>query len=318
MASHHRRTRVAVILIAALVLVAAVTAACSAQASGGALGGGSASPGSASDGSSAAGDGAATTSGANGAKAESTDIGRVLAALAYMRANVPDKPVVILLGGSAARESTIDDGSWRDQIVAKGGPQTLAWNMGSRNRTLAQNIAIVQALPKGIRAVVYIGVNLGSFTSTQKTASIKVPSPAPTSVSLEQPHQYNESSILSKAKKQALVRQWLADRYPVFKASFATSAGVLAKLIQVCKGRGYTPVLLELPRNSAVIGSALKAPTTKYRDKCKQLAAKYHITWVPLLASLPNADFYDLWHLVEPGRVVWQDKLSAKTAALLK
>ncbi len=300
-------------------LVAAVTAACSAQASGGALGDGSGSPGSASDGSSAAGDGAATTSGANGAKAELTDIGRVLAALAYMRANVPDKPVVVLLGGSAARESTIDDGSWRDQIVAKGGPQTLAWNMGSSNRTLAQNIAIVQALPKGIDALVYIGVNLGSFTSTQKTASFKLPSPAPVSVPLEQWHKYStETGILSKAKKQALVRQWLADRYPVFKASFATSAGLLAKLIHVCKDRGYTPVLLELPRDSAVIGSALSAPTTKYRDKCKQLAAKYRIKWVPLLASLPNADFYDLWHLVEPGRVVWQDKLSAKTAALLK
>jgi hypothetical protein len=319
MASHHRRTHVAVILIAALVLVAAATAACSAQASGGALGDGSASPGSASDGSSATGDGAATTSGASGAKTELTDIGRVLAALAYMRANVPDRPVVILLGGSAARESTIDDGSWRDQIVAKGGPQTLAWNMGSSNRTLAQNIAIVRALPKGIGALVYIGVNLGSFTSTQKTASFRLPSPAPVSVPLEQWHKYSTGTgILSKAKKQALVRQWLADRYPVFKASFATSAGVLAKLIQVCKDRGYTPVLLELPRDSAVIGSSLSAPTTKFRDKCKQLAAKYHIKWVPLLARLPNADFYDLWHLVEPGRVIWQDKLSAKTAALLK
>ena len=35
-------------------------------------------------------------------------------------------------------------------------------------------------------------------------------------------------------------------------------------------------------------------------------------------AKLPNRDFYDLWHLVEPGRTVWQGLLSAKTAALLK
>ncbi len=77
-------------------------------------------------------------------------------------------------------------------------------------------------------------------------------------------------------------------------------------------------MLLELPRNSAVIGSSLNAPTTKYRDKCKQLAAKYKIKWVPQLASLPNSSFYDLWHLVEPGRKVWQGKLSAKTATLLE
>ena len=76
-------------------------------------------------------------------------------------------------------------------------------------------------------------------------------------------------------------------------------------------------MLLELPRNSSVIGSSLSTPTARYRDKCKRLAARYGIKWVPQLASLPNRDFYDLWHLVEPGRMVWQDKLSAKTAYLL-
>ena len=45
-----------------------------------------------------------------------------LQALGYMQAVTPTEPVVVLLGGSAARESTISDASWRDQIVAKGGP----------------------------------------------------------------------------------------------------------------------------------------------------------------------------------------------------
>ena len=35
-------------------------------------------------------------------------------------------------------------------------------------------------------------------------------------------------------------------------------------------------------------------------------------------AKLPNSSFYDLWHLVEPGRTTWQGLLSARTAALLK
>ena len=95
-----------------------------------------------------------------------------------MRAETPTKPVVVLLGGSAARESTISDSSWRSQIVAAGGPETLAWNMGSRNRTMAQNLAIVKKLPK-VPTVIYVGINLGSFTSTQKSASISLPSPAP-------------------------------------------------------------------------------------------------------------------------------------------
>ncbi len=205
----------------------------------------------------------------------------------------PAKPVVVLLGGSAARESTISDASWRDQIVAKGGPATLAWNMGSRNRTMAQNVAVVKALPKGIKALVYIGINLGSFTSAQKTASIRLPSPAPSSVSLQQPHQYStKTGILSSAKKRALVRSWLADRYPVYRRNFATSAGVLETLVKLCQARGYTPVLFELPRNTSIIGGSLNTPTTKYRAKCRAVGGEVRHCWVSLVnaAKEPNRE----------------------------
>ena len=320
MACSHRRTCVTVALVVALIVVAALAAACSAQATGGAAGALTPSAGSTQAGSST-GSGDATTAG-SGAKGADSEWTRVLKALAFMRANTPTKPVVVLLGGSAARESTISDASWRDQIVAKGGPATLAWNMGSRNRTMAQNAAIVRALPPGAHAIVYIGINLGAFTSAQKSASITLPSPAPTeSPSLQQPHQYStKTGIRSTNQKKAAVQVWLGDRYPVFKRNFGTSAGVLEKLIALCKKRGYKPVLFELPRNTDIIGGSLNTPTTKYRAKCKALAAKYGIPWVSLVnqARLPNSGFYDLWHLVEPGRTVWQGLLSSKTAALLK
>jgi hypothetical protein len=322
-----RRTSVTTLLLVALLLTAAAAAACSAQAtagSGAPSAGTSGSPG----GPAAAGDAAAaeaagsdaSASAANGASGR--DWTRVLNALGYMQAVTPAQPVVVLLGGSAARESTVSDASWRDEIVADGGPAVLAWNMGSRNRTMAQNVAIVKALPKGAEAIVYIGVNLGSFTSAQKTAAITLPSPLPTvEPDLQQPHQYStETGILSTTRKKALVQAWLSDRYPVFKRNFSTSAGVLETLIKVCKTRGYKPVLFELPRDTAVIGSSLRAPTTKFRDKCKALAAKYQVPWVSQVsaAKLPNSSFYDLWHLVEPGRTTWQGLLSARTAALLE
>jgi hypothetical protein len=316
MGSSHRRTSVVIALVIALAFVAALAAACSAQATGGAAVTPSASD---AQSSSSPSSGEAATASAKGAEG---DWARVLKALGFMRAVTPTRPVVVLLGGSAARESTISDESWRAQIVDRGGPSTLAWNMGSRNRTLAQNVAIVKSLPRGAHAVVFIGVNLGAFTSTQKTASIKLPSPLPTeSPSLEQPHQYSTSTgILSPTKKKALVQAWIADRYPVFKRSFSTSAGVLETLIKTCKARGYKPVLFELPRDTAIIGSSLNAPTARFRDRCKRLASTHHIPWVSFVtaARLPNQDFYDLWHLVEPGRTVWQNLLSAKTAALLK
>lgn len=317
MARSHRRVSVTIALVAALLLAAAAAAACSARAtaeSSSLATGAAVTPSAGADG--------ATGSGAGARGASGADWSRVLAALAWMQAETPTKPVVVLLGGSAARESTVSDQSWRAQIVAEGGPETLAWNMGSRNRTMAQNVALVRALPKGAEVIVYIGVNLGSFTSAQKTASITLPSAAAaSSPPLQQPHQYGTATgILPTTKKRALVRAWRADRYPVFTRNFKTSAAVTQTLIKVCQTRGYKPVLFELPRNTAVIGSSLSAPTARYRDKCRSLAAQYKIPWVSFVktAGLPNRDFYDLWHLVEPGRTVWQGLLSAKTAALLE
>jgi hypothetical protein len=323
MAARHRRTHVTIALLAVLVFVTALTAACSAQATGGALAASGTSGGGTAT--SAAEATSAATGAATGKAGANDDWSRIAAALAWMQADPPSKPVVVLLGGSAARESTIDDQSWRNQIVSDGGPATEAWNMGSHNRTMAQNLAIVKALPKGIHAVVYVGINLGSFTSTQRAASISLPSPAPTAQpKLQQPHQYStETGILTTAKKRAMVQQWLGKRYPVYKANFSRNATLLETLIKVCKTRGYKPVLFELPRNTQVIGSSLNAPTTKFRTKCAALAKKYAsagCTWVSLVskAKIPNTGFYDIWHLVEPGRKVWQRLLSAKTAALLK
>jgi hypothetical protein len=324
MVSRQRRTHVVLVLVAVLVLITAVVAACSAQASGTSS---DSASGASAEAASSPTEGSQTGTGSASAKGGDADWSRVLDALAYMRDEKPSEPVVLLLGGSAARESTIDDGSWRDQIQAKGGPRTLAWNMGSRNRTMAQNLAIVKRLPR-VPTIIYVGINLGSFTSTQKYASITLPTPAPSAgdISLKQPHSY-QTKTLSTGKKKTLVREWIADRYPVYKKNFSRNAGLLEELIKYCRGvkdengkRLFRPVLFELPRNTQVIGSALNAPRKKYRDKCAALHTKYDVPWVSLASSakIPNSSFYDLWHLVEPGRKVWQDKLSGKTVSLLK
>jgi len=246
------------------------------------------------------------------------DWSHTLQVVANLRDAPPDEPVVVLFGGSAARESTISDSSWRDQIRKKGGPATAAYNLGSRNRTLAQSVALVDQMPK-VPTIVYIGVNLGSFTSPQKTATVSLPAPR-TPLPAYRQHTYSQSRILTAAKKKALLQAWLTERYPVFKRNYAGSAGVLAALIEACRDRGMKPVLLELPRNTAIIGHRLDAPIARTRATCRTLAKKYDIPFVSFVAQakLPNSSFYDLWHLVEPGRRVWQALLSARTATLLE
>ena len=307
-------SRVPTAFLVVLVLVAALATACSARATADANG--SVSP-AASD-TPNVGSSGPLSADAGAKAAAGADWAHTLQVVANLRAAPPAEPVVVLLGGSAARESTIDDGSWRAQIKAKGGPATAAYNLGSSNRTLAQNVALVKALPE-VPTIVYIGVNLGAFTSAQTTARISLPEPGATLPPYRQ-HRYSRSHILTAAKKRMLVEAWRADRYPVFKRNFATSAGVLETLIKVCQARGMRPVLFELPRNTAIIGNKLSTPTARYRDKSRALGKKYGVPYVSFVAAakLPNSSFYDLWHLVEPGRKAWQNLLSAKTAALLR
>ena len=79
-------------------------------------------------------------------------------------------------------------------------------------------------------------------------------------------------------------------------------------------------MLLDLPRNTDIIGNALDKPVSRMTAACRSVAVAENVPWVSFVAKahVPNASFYDLWHLVQPGRVTWQPLLSAKTAELLK
>jgi len=302
------RPRVAAALAwaACLLVVAALLGACSAQATTG----GAAATGVAPDSSSAE----APSTGAGGG---GNDWAHVLQVVANLKAQPPAEPVVCLLGGSAARESTIDDANWAAQVKRLGGPSVAAYNLGSRNRTLAQDVELIRALPE-MPGIVYIGINVGRFTAPPSDPTLHLPKPTASLPPYRQ-HQYSQSKILSVAKKKALLGEWLAKRYPVFKKNYASNLKTLALLLATCQKRGLRPVLLELPRDTAIVGHALDAPVARYTSACRVLAKKHGVPWVSFVsaARLPNADFYDLWHLIEPGRTVWQRLLSAKTVTLL-
>ena len=170
---------------------------------------------------------------------------------------------------------------------------------------------LIQALPK-TRGIVYIGINVGRFTAPPSHPTLDLPEPTQSLPPYRQ-HQYSQSKILSVARKKALLAAWLAKRYPEFKKNYAPTSRRSSSCRRL-QGRGLHPVLLELPRNTAIVGHALDAPVARYTSGCRALAKKHGVPWVSFVsaARLPNADFYDLWHLVEPGRTVWQRFLSAK------
>ena len=130
----------------------------------------------------------------------------------------------------------------------------------------------------------------------------------------------NTRRVLTDAEKRQFVRAWLQLRYPLFQQYFAGNVAKLGQLISTCQTLGLHPVLLELPLNLPIVGHAFDKPRARYRDSCRKLAKQYGIPKIDFLTRvhLVSGDFYDLFHLLEPGRVKWQLRLSKTVVSLLQ
>jgi hypothetical protein len=240
-----------------------------------------------------------------------------LEVIASVNETPPEVPLVLLLGGSAARECTVSDGDWTAQVLRRGGLEVVTRNIGSRNQSFYENVAFAKALPR-VPTIVYIGVNLGRYTFAYTTSAVPL-TPDPEIAARHNQH-HLPRTILTLAEKRALVPRWLTRRYPIFRSRYTYNLGQLERVIRICKRRGLHPVMLDLPRNMIVIGHAFDRPIQRYQQGCRALAKKYHVPFLNFVrdARLLNRDFQDLAHIVESGRTKFQRLLSDKTIALLK
>jgi len=238
--------------------------------------------------------------------------------IAHLKETPPEGPLVVMFGTSTTRESTITDASWSKAIGRAAGMTVTAYNLGSTNQTFTQDRKLVDHLPDH-PTIVFIGIDVVRFVAAPSDAAVTLPAPAPPPASYDQ-HRYSTRRILSAAKKQALVRDWVKRRYPVFLKNYTHNLAELTLLIEVCQQRGLHPVLLEAPRNTAAIKTAFNRAVRKYRASCRGLAAHYGIPYIDFVGAcrLRNRDFYDVWHAVEPGRRKWQPRLSTHTVRLLR
>ncbi len=238
--------------------------------------------------------------------------------IANLRAERPPVPLVVLLGGSAARECTVLDDHWERQIERRSGYVVDAYNLGSKHRSYAQDLAFVKLLPSNTPTIVYIGINLGRFCLPVRPASVKLPRPRPLPRYTQ--HVYSKKRIQSKSQKRYYVSYWLSRRYPEFRANYRRELAMLEKIIRACKKRRLRVVLLDLPRDLPAIRSSFKVPVSRYQNGCKRLAREWGIPWLHFNAACKfvHRDFFDIFHLVEPGRVKYQSILSTKTIRLLK
>ena len=132
-------------------------------------------------------------------------------------------------------------------------------------------------------------------------------------------HHYTLSGIRTPGQKERLVKKWKATRYPVFRRNLVYNLAMLEQLVVRCEQRGVRAVIVELPLNEEVVKGRFDEAIAQYRQPVQALAGEHDVPYLDFNRELaiPSADFYDLSHLVEPGRVLWQTRLAEELVALL-
>ena len=257
--------------------------------------------------------------GAPGAGAEtSPDYRHALQVVADLRAFPPQVPLVVLLGGSSQRSSTVSDLSLTRQIRDKVGYKMVAFNLGSKERLLTTDKRLVGLLPD-VHPLVYIGVNMGRFCRGHVDPSVTLPeasSQAPV------PGQRSPEPLdpLSDSRKRQMVTEWMQQRWPAFLKNYRYELGVLESAVRLSLKKGQHPVIIDLPRNMAIMGHQLDRPLSIYHAGCRAIARRNGIPYVQFQSqvNVGNRDFRDLWHLLPTSRIKWQRQLSTTTASLMK
>lgn len=133
-------------------------------------------------------------------------------------------------------------------------------------------------------------------------------------------HRYSTRKVPSKSRKERLTEAWLDERYPVFERNRDVNLQMLEALLARSRERGLHVVLVELPLNEALVRGRFDDAQAEYQRPVRALAKRYGAPYIDFndQLDLPSADFYDLSHLVEPGRVVWQRRLASELVRLMK
>ena len=234
------------------------------------------------------------------------------AVLDQVQTQPPRVPVVYLLGGSAARECTTLDGPWSDQVSRLAGRRIRAINLGAAGQSFLRDVTIVDKMPQ-VPSVVLIGINLGRYATPPPTKAFAAADLPPGSIlTTYTQHRFVARDVLGDAAKRALLKDWLATRYPAFKRHYAYDYHQLDLLVAECQRLGLHPELVNMPFNDAIVRPALDVPRAKYAKGCRALAAKYHIRYFDFVGQVGFAsrDFVDLWHCAPSGRAKFQARLS--------
>ena len=243
----------------------------------------------------------------------------------------PNGAMVYYLGDSIARESTVSDSAWTDQLgrrtAAAGKVRAFGYSVAGHNQTFGMDEKIVKGLPATQggqpKGILLIGVGISRFigppTPMQPVSVDPPPAGQLPSLSPWDQHLYDGRAPLSSTRKHELVQRWMDRRWAGFKANKAANLAALGRVIVAAQAKGLRPIILDLPLNVSVVGAGLDKPRAAIRKGCTGLADKYHIKYMHFTQAvgIPSSSFWDLHHLIKPGYKAWQARLSNELVKVL-
>ena len=163
-------------------------------------------------------------------RTSSDDYSYVSWVVGSLKHDPPQKPSLLLLGGSSARESIVSGASLAADVKREGGPDVAAWDLGSINQNFAQSLAVADNVP-ATPTYLLIGVGLGRFTS-DRGASLK---------------QVEGRELLLESR---FLQRYVASTYGKYRYTTTILPGVFAQLTSKVQEQGGQLLSGKLPRSA--------------------------------------------------------------------
>ena len=95
---------------------------------------------------------------------------------------------------------------------------------------------------------------------------------------------------------------------------------MLGQIVKLAKERGYVVVFFDQPLNASAAGPDWGGVVPAYRRRAEALARSEGVPYIRLEPGLGlrDADFADLYHLLERGRAKWQPAMAARLATAVR
>ena len=124
----------------------------------------------------------------------------------------------------------------------------------------------------------------------------------------------------SDAAKLRTIQQVLANDKQRYAARADYNFAMLERIVKLGQERGYKVVFYDEPLDTAIGGPTWSGVLPAYQARAQAIADRHGVPYLhPQAASgVTNADFADLYHLLQSGRLKWQVELARLLAPITR